>query len=265
VQKITENVYVETGFHGCNVSFVVTKEGIVMIDSPMVPAEAAGWRDTIAGYGRLRYLINSEPHIDHFAGNCFFDCTVVAHVGAREVILEASTEQLKDMLKTMAPDSLPLPDDFHFCPPVITFSQRLNLHLGEHSFRLFHLPGHSPFQAAVYVPEERVIVTSDNVVNGTPPFMHQALPYEWLESLKQMQQLDADVLVPGHGDVCDPGYLPTMIDTVQTWIDAVLEAIDKGMSLEEAQEKITVLDTSDEHNMRVHRMNIGHLYEVLKK
>ena len=51
MQKITDNVYVETGYNGCNVSFVVTGEGVVMVDSPMVPAEAARWRDTIAGYG----------------------------------------------------------------------------------------------------------------------------------------------------------------------------------------------------------------------
>ena len=264
MQKITDNVYVETGYNGCNVSFVVTGEGLVMIDCPMVPAEAANWRDTIAGYGRLRYLINSEPHIDHFAGNCFFDGTVVAHEGTREVMLETSTEQQEGMLKMMAPDGLPLPDDFRFCPPAITLSQRLNLHLGEHTFKLINLPGHSPFQVVVYVPEEKVIFTSDNVVNGTPPFMHQALPYEWLETLKKMQRLDADVMVPGHGDVCGPGYLPEMMNTVQTWIDAVKEVIDQGMSLEEAQEKITVLDRSDERSRQILRMNIGHLYEVLK-
>ena len=265
MQQITDNVYVETGFNGCNVTFVVTGEGVVMVDSPMVPGEAAKWRDTIAGHGQLRYLINSEPHIDHFAGNCFFNTTGVAHEGAREVIQEATMEQLKGMLQMMAPDSLPLPDDFSFRPPVITFSKQLNLYLGEHTFRLINLPGHSPFQVAVYVPEERVIVTSDNVVNGTPPFMHQALPYEWLESLKQMQQLEADWLIPGHGDVCDPGYLPKMMNTVQTWMDAVLEAIDKGMNLEEAQEKISIIDHKDERGMQIQRMNVGHLYEVLKK
>jgi hypothetical protein len=54
------------------------------------------------------------------------------------------------------------------------------------------------------------------------------------------------------------------------WIDAVTAAIDKGMSLEEAQDKITLLDqypmmAKDEHMAQVRRMNIARLYEVLKR
>ncbi len=265
MQKITDNVYVETDFSGCNVSFVVTNEGVVMIDTPMVPADAVRWRNDIAKYGTLRYIINTEPHIDHFAGNCFFDGTIVAHEGTREAILNASIEQVKGMLTSMTPEgSTPL-DDFSFSPPSITLSKHLTLYLGKHTFKLINLPGHSPYQVVVYVPEEGVVFTSDNVVNGTPPFLHQALPYEWLESLKHMQQLEANVLVPGHGDVCDRSYLSIMSNTIQTWIDAVSGAIDKGMSLEETQNTISVLDLRDERAKQIQDMNVAHLYEVLKK
>ena len=34
MQKISNNAYAETGFQGCNPGFVVTSEGVVMIDSP---------------------------------------------------------------------------------------------------------------------------------------------------------------------------------------------------------------------------------------
>jgi cyclase len=71
MQKISNHVYVETGFRGCNVSFVDTKEGIVIIETPMVPSEAIKWRDEIAGYGQVRYVINNEPHYDHISGDCF--------------------------------------------------------------------------------------------------------------------------------------------------------------------------------------------------
>jgi len=37
MQKITSNVYAETGFTGYNPGFVVTKEGVVMIDTPQMP------------------------------------------------------------------------------------------------------------------------------------------------------------------------------------------------------------------------------------
>ena len=270
MQKITDNIYAETGFQGCNPGFVVTKEGVVMIDTPQMPADAIRWRDEIAKYGQVRYLINTEPHGDHFTGNYFFEGTVVAHEGTREAILAASVEELKERLKQTAPDSLPLVEGFSYRPPTITLSQRLTLYVGGHTFQLINLPGHTPYQVAVYIPEERVVFTSDNVSYKVPAWLHQALPYEWLDSLKRLQELEADVLVPGHGNLCDRSYLPEMSAFIQDWIDAVTAAIEQGISLEEAQDKISFLDRypmeagTEQMAQMVQRMNVARLYEVLK-
>ncbi len=270
MQKITDNVYVETGFRGCNPGFVVTRDGVVMIDTPQIPSEAIRWRDEIAKHGTVRYLINTEPHGDHFTGNHFFEGTVVAHEGTREAILAASVEQLKERLKEMDPDSLPLMEGFSFRLPTITLSQRLTLYLGAHTFHLINMPGHTPYQVAVYIPEERVVFTSDNVVGKTQAWLHQALPYEWLDSLKRLQELDVDLLLPGHGVVCPRSYLREMSAFIQAWIDAVTRAIKQGMSLEEAQEKISLLDRypmgggSESRAAELQRMNVARLYEVLK-
>ena len=163
MQKITDNVYVETGFKGCNTGFVVTSEGVVMIDTPQMFADAIRWRDEIAKHGTVRYLINTEPHGDHFTGNHFFGGIVVAHEGTREAILAASVQQLKEQLEQTDPQSLPLMEGFSYRPPTITFSQRLTLYSGDHTFHLINLPGHTAFQAVVHIPEERVAFTSDNV------------------------------------------------------------------------------------------------------
>lgn len=271
MEKITDNVYAETGFRGCNPGFVVTGEGVVMIDTPMIPADAIGWRDEIAKHGPVRYLVNTEPHGDHFTGNCFFEGTVVAHEGTREAILAASPQQLKEHLKQTAPDSLPLLEGFSYRPPTVTFSQRLTLYLGSHSFQLINLPGHTPYQVAVYIPEERVVFTSDNVFCRVQAWLHQALPYDWLDSLRRIQELEADVLVPGHGSLCDRTYIPEMSAFIQAWIDAVTVAIDKGMSVGEAQDKVSLLDRhpmevgTESMAREVQRMNVARLYEVLNK
>ena len=269
MQKITNNVYVENDYRGCNTSFVVTKHGVVVIDTPMVPSEAKKFRDEASKHGPIRYVINTEPHLDHVSGNCYFNGLVVSQEGTRRAILSASANEFKKTLQRMAPDSLPLDESFTYRPSDITFSQRLTLYLGEHTFHLINMPGHSPFQVAVYVPEEKVVFTSDNITGGMT-FFHHALPYEWLESLKQIEELDADILVPGHGSVCDKKYLPEMRAHVQAWTDAVLGAISKGMSSQEAQDKISLLSRypglpNDQHIIEIQRLNIAHLYEVLKK
>jgi len=270
MEKITDNVYAETGFRGCNPGFVVTREGVVMIDTPQMPADAIKWRDEIAKYGPIRYLINTEPHGDHFAGNYFFEGTVVAHEGTREAILAASVEQLKERIQQTAPDSLALVKDYSYRPPTVTLTQRLTLYVGDHTFQLISIPGHSPYQVAVYIPEERVVFTSDNVFYKVQAWLHQALPYEWLDSLKLLQELEADVLVPGHGRLCDRSYIPEMSAFIQDWIDVVAEAVKQGMSLEEAQDTISLLDRypmeagSEPMGPQVQRMNVARLYEVLK-
>jgi len=40
MQKISDNVYVESKLSRCNKSAVVTKDGVVVIDTPMIPANA---------------------------------------------------------------------------------------------------------------------------------------------------------------------------------------------------------------------------------
>ena len=271
MQKISDNVYVETELLGCVHGFVVTKEGVVMIDTPQMPADAVRWRDEIAKHGPVRYLINTEPHGDHFTGNYFFGGTVVAHEGTREAILAASVEQLKERLKETVSDNLHLIEGYSYRPPTITLSQRLTLYQGDHTFQLINLPGHTPFEVAVYIPEERVVFTSDNIFHKHQTFLHQAVPYEWLDSLNRIQELEVDVLVPGHGSLCDRSYIPEQSAIIQDWMDAVSTAIKKGMSLEEAQDKLPFIDRypmdgeGSPMSQQVQRMNMVRLYEVLQE
>ena len=271
MRKITDNVYVETGFRGANCTFVTTSEGIVMIESPQMPDEAVKWRDEIAKHGLVRYLINTEPHGDHFSGNHFFQGTVVGHEGVRQAILASNVEQFKERMKQMSPESLSLLGGFTFRAPTVTFSEHLTLYLGNHTFQLIHLPGHSPYQAAVFIPEEKVVCCSDNIVYKTQPFLQQALPHEWLASLKKYQELDAKFLVPGHGEVCDKSYIPEMAAAVQNWINAVTHAMLHGLTSEQAQADSALLKQhgitvgTDPRSQMFIKSSLAHLYEVMGK
>ena len=87
----------------------------------------------------------------------------------------------------------------------------------------------------------------------------------------QLEQLEADVLVPGHSNICDRSYIREMSVFIQDWIDAVSAAITQGMSLEEAQEKVSFLDRypmepgSEPMAQLVQHMNVARLYQMLEK
>jgi cyclase len=269
MQKITNNVYVENKTSLCNSSCVVTKEGVVAIDTPMVPAYAKKHAEEISKFGKIRYVINTEPHGDHTSGNCYFGGILITHEGTRDAILASKVEDMVNMLKMMAPDTLPLDKEFRYRPPDITLTDKLTFYLGDHTFHLIHMPGHTPYQVVVYVPEERTIFTSDNI-SRTIPFLHQAIPDMWLKTLKEMEEFDVDYVVPGHGDVGDKTCIREMYNNLTIWINTVKEAIAKGMTLEEVQNKVTMEKQlpnlpRDERTPDVVKMNVTRLYEILKK
>jgi cyclase len=268
MQQISKYVFVETGFRGCNTSFVVTNEGVVVIDTPMVPSDAKKWRDEAARHGKIRYVINTEPHTDHATGNCWFETSVVAHEGTRQAMLGASIKEMNGMLKTMAPDSLPLDPAFRFHLPDITFSKDMTLHLGQHTFQLINMPGHTASETTVYVPEEKVVFTGDNLNLHIPIFV-KSLPFAWLDSLKRLRALDVDKVIPGHGDVSGKECIAPMAEAVQYWIDSVKAAVDKGLSLEETLDQVTMEDKYPFVKMpsmkAMARNSVADLFQVLKK
>ncbi|MBU2497617.1 MAG: MBL fold metallo-hydrolase, partial [Proteobacteria bacterium] len=125
-------------------------------------------------------------------------------------------------------------------------------------------------QIGVYIPEERVVFTGDNVFHKVQTFLHYAYPDDWLHSLKRIEELDVDVIVPGHGDICDRGYVKEQAAFIEEWVEAVREAISQGLSKEEAQAGISFLDRYpmdigiEAMGPQVQQMNVGRLYDVLK-
>jgi glyoxylase-like metal-dependent hydrolase (beta-lactamase superfamily II) len=221
--------------------------------------------------GEIRYLINTEIHSDHVTGNFFFPATVIAHQGTRDALSSPPyPDIIIERLKSFAPEELSLMEGYFLKKPSVTFLDRLFLYLGNHTLELIHLPGHTASQIAVYIPKERVVFTGDNIFHNVQTFLHYALPYEWLQSLKKIGELDVDVIVPGHGPVCDKTYLAEQSGFIEEWMEAVKEAIRQGLSKEEARAKISFLDRYPmdmgmaDHGPELQRMNVDRLYDVLK-
>ena len=234
MRQLTSNVYVETELRGCNHGFVTTSDGIVMIDSPHRPSDALKLKAEIAQRGQLRYIINTEPHGDHWTGNAFFDAPVIAHEGVRTRILETDLVEHIERVANFGPEEGPLMEGYTPNVPVITFKNGMTLRVGDHTFRMIHMPGHTLYQAAIVIEEEGVVFTSDNIFHKVQTWLHEANPDLWLTALESLRKLDEDIFVPGHGDLCDKGYLDEQGSFIMEWRDYVKDAIDMGMTRDEA-------------------------------
>jgi cyclase len=272
MQQLTDSVFAETQIRGCNHGFVVTSEGVVMIDSPQKPSDALKLKAEIAKHGELRYIINTEPHGDHWTGNAYFDVPVIAHEGVRQRILDTDLAEHVARVAGMGPDEPALLENYSPNVPVVTFKNGMTLHLGDHTFQLVHMPGHTLYQAAISIKEEGVVFTSDNIFHKVQTYIQEANPDQWLRALESLRVLDEEIFVPGHGALCDKGYLDEQGDYIMEWKEYARSSVERGMTRDEAVENLTELTDrypmdvgQDGTSPRVMRMNAANLWDYWSK
>ena len=243
MKQVSKRGFVETERMGCNFGYVRTDKGLVLIDTPQRPSDAIKYRGEIEQLNqKVRFIVNTEPHGDHIAGNFFFSAVGVAHQRTRQQMASLSVDDLKARFKEIDPDFVPAMDSYRIAHPEITFTESMSFHLGNPEVVLIHLPGHTAGETAVFIPEERVVFTGDNLFYQTQTYLHDALTREWLSSLERLKQLEVDILIPGHGEVCAKEYIDQQAAFIREWVAAVKSAREKGWTLEEAQERISFLD-----------------------
>lgn len=248
MEKITENVYTETKIRGCNPSIVFTKEGAVFIDNAQWISTLLEMIDFAKSKGPIKYLINTEPHIDHIFGNHWFasECPVIGHEKIKDTFFLVPGEMdgydySVDVLQRQDKKSLhlmPSREDYIVNMPQITFNDKMSFKLGDHTFNLYHTPGHADSQIAVHVPEERVVFVGDTIFSECQTWLHSANIDDLINSLHFLKTLDIDYIVPGHGPVVTKAYIDVQLAVIYKWIGAVADGISKGWSKDQCIKNI---------------------------
>jgi cyclase len=270
MKQLTANVFVETGLKGANHGLVTTLDGVVLIDTPHKPSDAVRLRGEIEWRGPLRYIINTEPHGDHWTGNAFFNVPVVAQEGVRSRILATDLAAHVARVASFGPEEPKLLENYRPNAPVITFQSEMRLHVGNHTFRMVHMPGHTPYQAAVIVEEDGVVFTSDNIFCKVQTWIQEGHPDLWLKALESLGSLREETFVPGHGPVCDKKYLNEQGSFIREWVEYVRGGVERGMSKEECVANLTAMTDrypmdvgQDGMSPHVMRLNVANLYDYV--
>jgi cyclase len=262
MERVTDNVFTNTRLRGCNPSFVTTSDGVVVIDTPQLPTKAVAMRREAESHGPIRYLINTEHHVDHIFGNYWFRGagTVVNHRELYERFMVVFPEldpfayayesvpgdhaKGTDLDDPAALALWPDRDEYYRDPNkgTIVFTGDTTLRVGDHTFHCLHTPGHTPGQLAVHVPEERAVFTGDTIFSGCQTWLMTSNVDQWLEALERIRTLDVDLIVPGHGPVVPKSYLDVQRSHLLEWKSAVATAIAKGWTREETVARVDFRD-----------------------
>lgn len=244
MHQVAESVWVETEHLGSNNSVIATPDGVVLIDAPHKPSDAQRWATKVNEFGTVRYLVNTDHHPDHTIGNAWLPGTIVSYVGTRATLeaVPPSADYLRELFARIDPEAVKLVDKYSVRLPELVYTDRLNLHLGGEVLELSFHPGHTRNNTVAYLPSQRVVFTGDNVCSaGLPSFQDSTLA-EWFDALDFIESLNADVVVPGHGDVGGPELISGFRDLGRDLIHRVARAIENGHSLERMADEIRFED-----------------------
>jgi alkyl sulfatase BDS1-like metallo-beta-lactamase superfamily hydrolase len=198
-----------------NSAAVDTDDGLVVVDTSGV-FHAKQVHETLRRWSAspLHTAVFTHGHIDHVFGVELYEDEARANgwpmprVVAHELVpdrfhryrLTAGYNGVINQRQFRLPQ-LRWPVDYRF--PDETYRDRLDLRIGGEPFELHHARGETDDGTWVWAPERKVIFTGDLFIWASPncgnPQKVQRYPRDWAHALRRMGELDADVLLPGHG------------------------------------------------------------------
>lgn len=223
ITKLADDVYIfRHQFH--QAVFITTPKGVIVTDP--ISADAAAWLNVEIKKltdQPVRYVIYSHHHNDHITGGSVFagQAIFVSHALARPNILQA------------ADPTTPVPD--------LTFTDRMSIDLGGTQVELIYTgKNHSDNSVVMLLPQRKLLFAVDFIPVETVAYrtLNSDYPDEWIESLKKVEQLDFEVLVPGHGKIGRKDHVRLFRGYLEDLRAAVLEHVKQGRSLEETKQAV---------------------------
>ncbi len=282
---------------------VVNEEDVLLVDSHITPDAARALVKSVAAITDtpVRYLVNTHFHFDHAHGNQIFPegVEIIGHEYTRERLLgdvlsepsytviaspaykirglaalkeeleraealnreqvELEVATLKRHVKALG-EVVPT-------PPTTTLLRKLTLFRGSREIQIHHLGrGHTGGDVVVFLPAERVVFTGDLVL-ASAPYLGDAFPEEFIQTLEKLKELDFGVIVPGHGPlVRDRSKIDFAQEYLRQYWDQVKRLHGQGLPVEEALERVDLAEY-DEYTLfrrsEVRALEVRRMYHLL--
>jgi len=268
VEKVTDHVYVAMGYALGNIIMIITDEGLVIIDSSDNQEVAATMMKDFRKITDkpVRYLVYTHFHPDHTNGSRSIYEPGVEVIATEQFLYwidyqnnllgKHHQRSRSNQSGNAAPeyafeipvigrspvqvDRVKKPD---VVMPTITFKDKYSFRLGNKRFELFHAPGETEDQLAMWMPEERILFPGDDYYHSFPnlstPMLESRPVQGWIDSLNKFLELDAKIMVPQHtwpirGEEVVREHLVNYRDAVKYVHDNTVRCINEGKTVHQA-------------------------------
>lgn len=193
----------ENAGHNNNLSFIVTTEGVVVINAGANYALSKALHDEIKAVTDqpVKLVINENGQSHAMLGNNYWTeqgIDVLAHVDAAHEFEEYAGqifEGMKRYARENAEGTVPT-------GPTITFEDRYDIEMGDTKIEVLHLgPAHSPGDIQVWLPQKGLVIAGDLAFHERmPPIFSDTCTSCWMETWETaFEPLGATYVIPGHG------------------------------------------------------------------
>lgn len=278
IEKVAEGVYTSIGQtspgsyensgHNNNLGFVIGDEAVLVWNASSSYLLAKAFHEEIKKITNkpVKYVVleNSQGHA--MLGSNYWKeqgATLIAQEIAKQEIIDMGEDILKRYHKTqkdkMLGSKIVLPD--------ITFTDKYVVDLGNRTVEALYFGyAHEHSDICIWLPKEKIVFAGDLAFNQRLlPIFEITETDKWLEAWEQFAALEAEIVVPGHGDTTD---MATVTKYTKEYIEYlrenILRVIDEGGGLNEAYE----IDMSPYQHLdtfrELGRQNIAILFKQLE-
>jgi len=226
--KVAGSVYMLEGAGG-NIGVSVGDDGIILIDdqyAPLAPKIEAALR--AVSDKPVRFVLNTHWHGDHTGGNENFgkQAPIIAHTNVRKRLAQGRNEP--------GWETPPAPKA---ALPVITFDDRLMVHLNGEDVRVIHYPkGHTDGDSVIFFTKSNVVHMGDDFFNGRFPFIDLGSGGSVRGLIKNVDAVIANLpvnvkIIPGHGPLANLSDLKAYSAMLKDSLKIVEDQMKKSRTL----------------------------------
>lgn len=215
-----------------NTTVIVGDKGVILVDSG--GSDEVG-RHIAAAVRRITdkpvtHVVNTHHHGDHYLGNAAFPGAIlISSEQCRLAVLESGQEWLAIMERAIGrklPGTKPL-------AAAIIYPEGARTQAFIHGVRLvFWVPAgsHTAGDLLVLLPDDKVLVAGDVLVNGIVPTLQDGFVKNWIRTLGDIEALDVAHFVPGHGALMGAEEVRALRAAMQRFYAGVKSGFRKGQS-----------------------------------
>lgn len=218
-------------------------------------------------------LVNTHANGDHCHGNeLVTGAQIIASTASALEMNELTPEMMAAIMESVATLG-PLGEYFqhcfgqfrfdgiHFTPPTRTFEGTLDLKVGDKQVHLIEVgPAHTRGDVLVHCPADRVVFTGDILFIDSTPIMWQGPVANWIDACLLIEDMDVDLIVPGHGPITDRHGVVMVRQYLQYVRDQARARYDAGMGAFEAAQDIKLGEYSAWSDPERIAVNVDSLY-----